>query len=163
MNRELSDVQAGFRKVRGTRDQLANIHWTIEKAREFQKKICFCTVLEWLWGDSPRPRAEQETSRKTFTSALLTMPKPLTVWITTNSGKFFKRWKYQTTWPASWEAYMQVRKQQLELDMEQQTDSKLEKECVKAIYCHPVYRIHHVKCWAGWSTSWNQDCQEKYQ
>ena len=67
---------------------------------------------------------KQESSRKTSTSALLTMPKPLTVWITTNCGKFLKRWEYQTTWPASWETYMQVRKQQLELDMEQQIDSK---------------------------------------
>ena len=66
----------------------------------------------------------QESSRKTSISALLTMPKPLTVWITTNCGKFWKRWEYQTTWPASWETYMQVRKQQLELDMEQQTGSK---------------------------------------
>ena len=57
-------------------------------------------------------------------SALLTTPKPLTVWITINCGKFWKRWEYQTTWPASWETYMQVRKQQLELDMEQQTGSK---------------------------------------
>ena len=70
VNHELPDVQAGFRKGRGTRDQIANIHWIIEKAREFQK---------------------------TFTSALLTMPKPLTVWITANFGKFFKRWEYQTT------------------------------------------------------------------
>ena len=53
-----------------------------------------------------------------------TMPKPLTVWITINCGKFSKRWEYQTTWPASWETYMQIRKQQLELDMEQQTGSK---------------------------------------
>ena len=67
---------------------------------------------------------KQESSRKTSISALLTMPKPLTVWITVNCGKFWKRWKYQTTWPASWETYMQVRKQQLELDMEQQTGSK---------------------------------------
>ena len=59
MNRELSDVQAGFRKGRGTRDQIANVHWIIKKAREFQKNIC-----------------------------LLTMPKPLTVWITANCGKF---------------------------------------------------------------------------
>ena len=57
-------------------------------------------------------------------SALLTMPKLLTVWITINCGKFWKRWEYQTTWPASWETCMQVRKQQLELDMEQQTGSK---------------------------------------
>ena len=67
---------------------------------------------------------KQESSRKTSISALLTMPKPLTVWITINCVKFWKRWEYQTTWPASWETYMQVRKQQLELDMEQQTGSK---------------------------------------
>ena len=67
---------------------------------------------------------KQESSRKASTSALLTMPKPLTVWITTNSEKFLERWEYQTTWPASWETYMQVRKHQLELDMEQQTGSK---------------------------------------
>ena len=67
---------------------------------------------------------KQENSSKISTSALLTMPKPLTVWITINCGKFFKRWEYQTTWPASWEICMQVRKQQLELDMEQQTGSK---------------------------------------
>ena len=67
---------------------------------------------------------KQESSRKTSTSALLTMPKPLTVWITINCGKFWKRWEYQTTWPASWDICMQVRKQQLELDMEQQTGSK---------------------------------------
>ena len=67
------------------------------------------------------------------------MPKPLTVWITTNCGKFLKRWECQTILPASWEIYMQVKKQQLELDMEQQTDSKLGKEHIKAIYCHPAY------------------------
>ena len=65
-----------------------------------------------------------ESSRKASISALLTIPKPLTVWITTNCGKFLKRWKYQTTWPAPWEICMQVRKQQLELDMEEQTGSK---------------------------------------
>ena len=70
MNRELPDVQAGFRKGRGIRDQIANIHWIMEKAREFQKNIYFC---------------------------FMTTPKPLTVWITRNSGKFFKRWEYQTT------------------------------------------------------------------
>ena len=67
---------------------------------------------------------KQDSYRKTSISAFLTMPKPLTVWITINYGKFFKRWEYQTTWPASWEICMQVRKQQLELDMEQQTGSK---------------------------------------
>ena len=91
---------------------------------------------------------KQESSRETSTSALLTMPKPLTVWTTTNSGKFLKRWEYQTTWPASWEIYMQVRKQQLELDMEQQTGIKLGKEYVKAVYCHPDY-LTYVQ-----STSW---------
>ena len=95
VNHELPDVQAGFRKGKGTRDQIANIHWIIEKARVSEK-----------------------------ISALFTVPKPLTVWITINCGKFWKRWEYQTTWPASWEACMQVRKQQLELDMEQQTGSK---------------------------------------
>ena len=70
------------------------------------------------------PLKEQESSRKASTSALLTMPKPLTVWITTNSGKFLKIWEYQTTLPASLETCMQVTKQQLEPDMEQQTGSK---------------------------------------
>ena len=67
---------------------------------------------------------KQESSRKTSISGLLAMPMPLTVWITINCGKSFKRWEYQTTCPASWEMYMQVRNQQLELDMEQQTGSK---------------------------------------
>ena len=95
MNREVPDVQAGFRKGRGTRCQIANIHCIIEKAREFQKNICFveyakafdCVDHNKLW-------------------------------------KILKRWEYQTTWPVSWEICMQVRKQQLELDMEQQTGSK---------------------------------------
>ena len=69
VNHELPDVQTEFRKGRGTRDQIANIRWIIEKAREFQKM---------------------------FTSALLTTLKPLTVWITANCGKFLKRWEYQT-------------------------------------------------------------------
>ena len=97
VNCELPNVQAGFAKGRGTRGQITNIRWVMQKAREFQKNITF---------------------------VLLTMPKPLTVWITTNCGEFWRRWEYQTTWPASWETYMQVRKQQLELDMEQQTGSK---------------------------------------
>ena len=68
---------------------------------------------------------EQENSRKKSTSASLTMLKSSTVWITSNYGKYFKSWEYHTTWPASWEICMQVKKQQLELDMEQQTGSKL--------------------------------------
>ena len=82
---------------------------------------------------------KQESSRKAFTSALSTMPKSLTVWITTNCGIFFKRWEYHTTLPTSREICMQVKKQQLELDMEQQTGSKLGKDYVKALYCHPAY------------------------
>ena len=74
---------------------------------------------------------KQERSRKTSTSPLLTMPKPLTVWITINCGKFLKRREYQTTWLASWEICMQVKKQQLEPDMEQRTGSKSGKEYVK--------------------------------
>ena len=91
---------------------------------------------------------KQESSRKISISALLTMPKLLTVWITINCGKFWKRWEYQTTWPASWETCMPVRKQQLELDVEQQTGSKLGKEYVKAVYCHPAFLTYMQ------STSW---------
>ena len=76
---------------------------------------------------------KSKSSRKTSTSALLTTRKPLTVWITTNCRKFSKRWEYQVTLPGSWEICMQVRKQQLELDMKQQTGSKLGKEYVKAV------------------------------
>ena len=75
------------------------------------------------------------------------MLKPLTVWITI-CAKFLKRWEYQTTLPASWEICMQVKKQQLELDMEEQTDSKLGKEYVKAVYGHLVYLTYM------WNTSW---------
>ena len=82
---------------------------------------------------------KQESSRKTSTSALLPMPKPLTVWITINCGKFFKRWEYQATLPPSWEICMQVKKQELELDMEQHTGSKSGKEYVKAVHWHPAY------------------------
>ena len=75
---------------------------------------------------------KQESSTETST-ALLTKPKPMTVWITTNCGKFWKKWEYYTTWHASWEICMQVKKQQLEPDMDQQTGSKLGKVYVKAI------------------------------
>ena len=122
MNRELPDVQAGFRKGRGTRDQMANIHWIIEKAREFQKNIYFwfidyakifdCVDHNKLW-------------------------------------KILQEMEYQTTLPASWEI-MQVKKQQLELYMEQQTGSKLKKEYVKAVYCHPAY-LTYMQC-TSWET-----------
>ena len=109
VNRELPDVQTGFRKSWGTRDKLPASTGSSKK---------------------------QENSRETSNSVLLTMPKPLIVWITTNCGKFFKKWEYQTTLPASWEICMQVMKQQFEPDMEQWTGSQLGKEYVKAVYCH---------------------------
>ena len=82
---------------------------------------------------------KQESSRKASVSALLTMPKAFIVWITIDCGKFWKRWEYQATWPASWEICMQVKKQHLELGIEQETGSKSGKEYVKAVYCHPAY------------------------
>ena len=102
VNRELPDVQAGFRKGRGTRDQIVNICWIIKKAREFQKNICFCFI--------------------DYTKAFDCV----------DHNNTFKRREYQIILPASWELGMQVRKQQLELDMEQQTGSKLGKKYVKA-------------------------------
>ena len=98
VNRELPDVQAGFRKGRGTRDQIANICWMIENARAFQKNIYFCFIHY--------PKAFDCVDNNKL------------------CGKFWKRWEYQTTWPASWETHMQIRKQHLELDLEQQTGSK---------------------------------------
>ena len=108
VNCEPPAAQAGFRKGRGTRDQVANICWLIKKAREFQKNIYFCFI--------------------DYTYAF-------------DCVDYNKLWKmeYQTLWPAYWEICIQVRKQQLELDMEQQTGSKLGKENVKAVYCHPAY------------------------
>ena len=116
----------------------------LEKAEEPQIKL---PTSSGSW-------KKQESSRKTSIFVVLTMPKPLTVWITTNCGKFLKRWEYQTTWPASWEICMQVRRQQLELDMEQQTGgSKLGKEYVKAEYCQPACLTYmQSTLWAtlGW-------------
>ena len=94
-NHEIPDVQTGFRKSRGTRGQIASICWIMEKAREFQKNFCFID----------------------YAKAFDCMDH-------NKCGKFWMRWEYQTTWPASWETYMQVRKQQLELDVEQQTGSQ---------------------------------------
>ena len=100
-------LQAGLRKGRGTRDQTANIHWIIIKTREFQKNI-FCFI----------------DYTKSF------------VWITTNCGNYLKRWEYQTTISASWETCVQVKKQQLELelDMEQWTGSKLGERSTSRLY-----------------------------
>ena len=96
-NREFPDGQAGFRKGRGIRDQIANIRWIMEKAREFQKKIYFCFI----------------DYAKAFDCVDHNQ-----LW------KILKEMECQITWPVSWETYVQVRKQQLELDMEEQTDSK---------------------------------------
>ena len=96
LNYEIQEVRAGFSKGGRTRDQIANIRWIIEKAREFQKNIYFCFI--------------------DYTKAF--------VWITANCGKFLRKWEYQTTLLASWETSMWVKKQQLEPDMEQQTGSK---------------------------------------
>ena len=108
VNRELPDVQAGFRKGIGTRNQISNIHWIMKKSREFQKNIYFCFI--------DYAKAFECESQRTVENS--------------------SRGEYQTTWAASWDTYMQVRKQQLEMDMEQQTGSKLGKEYVKAVYCY---------------------------
>ena len=97
VNHELPDIQAGFRKGRGTRDQIANIRWIIQKAREFQKNIYFCFI------DYAKAFDCVDHNK---------------LW------KILKEMWIPYHWPASWETYMQVRKQQLELDMEQQTGSK---------------------------------------
>ena len=82
---------------------------------------------------------KQENSRKTYTSASLTTLKHLTVWITKNCEKFWNRWEYQnTTLPASYKTCMQVKKQQLEPDMEQWAGSKLGKDYIKALDCHSI-------------------------
>ena len=110
VNWELPDIQTGFRKDRRARDQIASF---VESKRK------------------------QGDSRKTSSS--LTLLKPSTVWITTNCGKFLNRWGYQTTLPVSWETFMWVKKQHLELNIEQRTGSKFGEEYNKAVYCHPVY------------------------
>ena len=97
VNRELPDVQAGFREGRGTRDQIANIRCIMEEAREFQKNIYFCFI-------DYAKAFDCVDHNKLWT--------------------ILQEWEYQTTWPTSWETYMLVRKQQLEVDMEQQTGSK---------------------------------------
>ena len=112
------DVQAGFRKGRGTRDQIANICWIIEKAKEFQKNIYFCFI--------DYAKAFDCVDHNKLSKILQEMGIP---------GHL----------PASWKIHMQAKKQQLEPDMEQRTGSKLEKENVKAIYCHPAYLTYMEK------------------
>ena len=129
----------------------------LEKAEEPEVKLQTSTGLS----------KNQENSRKTPISASLIMLKPLTGWITTHCGKFLKRQKYQTTLLASWKTCMQVRKQQLEPDTEQQTGFKSGKEYGKAVYCHPVYLtcLQSTSCEIlGWMDhKLELDCQEKYQ
>ena len=114
MNRELPDVQAGFRKGRGTRDQIANICWIMEKGREFQKNIYFCFI--------DYAKAFDCVDHNKLWKILKEMGIPDHLICLLRN--------------------LQVRKQQLEVDMEQQTGSKQEKEYVKAVYCHPVYLIY---------------------
>ena len=140
VNRELPDVQAGFRKGRGTRNQIVNIHWIMEKAREFQKNIYFCFI------DYAKAFDYVDHNK---------------LW------KILQKWEYQTTWPASWEICMQVRKQQLELDMEQQTGSKIGKGvrqgCILSPCLFNLYAEYIIRNTGMEETSWNQDCREKYQ
>ena len=121
VNWELPRVEAGFRESRGATDQIANICWLIKRARELQKNIYFC------FNDYAKAFDCVNHSK---------------LW------EILKEWEYQTTWPASWENCMKVKKQQLELYMEQQTGSKLGKEYVKVIYCHPAY-LTYIKCTSG--------------
>ena len=124
-NHEIPDVEAGFRKGRGTWDQIANIRWIMEKAGEFQKNIYFCFI--------DYAKAFDCGSQQTVKNSL--------------------RWEKQTTLLASWEICMKIKKQQLELDMEQQTGSKLGKEYIKAACCHPAYLTYVQSTWhemPGW-------------
>ena len=132
MNQEFPNVQAGFSKGRGTRDQIANILWIIEKAREFQKNIYFCFI------DYAKAFDYADHNKLWKILKAMEIPDHLT---------------------SSWETYLQVKKQQLELGMEQQAVSKFGKEYIKAVYCHPadLTYIQGTSCemldW--WSTSWN--------
>ena len=161
---KLPDVQAEFRKGRGTRDQTANICWIIENAREFQKIIYFCFI------DYAKAFDYVDHNK---------------LWkILKDKGIFF-----QATLPASWETCMQVKKQQLERKngLVQNWERSMSRLYIitllglqptrllcpwdspgksTGVGCHHLLRIcrvHHVKYWAGWSINWNQDCQEKYQ
>ena len=140
VNQELPDVQAGFRKGRGTRDQIANTRQIIEKSREFQTNIYFCFT------DCAKAFNCVDHHKLWKILKEMGIPDPL---------------------PASWETCMQVKKQQSEPDREQWTGFKSRKEYIKAVYCHFAYLTYmqstSCKTPAGWSTSWNQDCHEKCQ
>ena len=126
MNHQLPVIQARFRKGRGTKDQIANISWIIEKAREFQKIIYFCFI--------DYAKAFHCVSHNKL-------------W------KIIQEMGIQTTWPASWEVCMHVKEQQVDLDMEQRTGSKMGKEYIKALYFHLAYLtyMHNTSCkMLGW-------------
>ena len=125
MNQEFPDVQAGFTKGRGTRNQIVNIHWIMQKTTEYQNNIYLC-FIDYV---------------KVFDCV--------------NHNKLWKkkRWEYQTTLRISWETSIQVDKQRLEPYMEQLTGSKLGKEYIKAVYCHPAYLTYmqNISCeMLGW-------------
>ena len=115
-------ITANLDSVLKSRDTTLPTKFRMVKAMIFLVVMNSCE--SWTTKTAEWGRIDDFELRCSSISALLTVPKPLTVWITRNCGEFWKRWEYQTTWPASWEIWMQVRKQQLELDMEQQTGSK---------------------------------------
>ena len=117
VNRELPDVQAGFRKGRGTRDQIANIHWNIDKERVLQENIYFCFI----------------NYAKAFDCV-----DHNKLW------KILQEMEYQTTWAVSWETCKQIKKQQVEPDMKQQTGSKSGTEYIKAVNWHPAYLTYKL-------------------
>ena len=115
----------------------------------------------------PLDHRESKEFQKNITSASLIMLKPLTVWITRNCGKFLRRWEYQATLPASCKTCVQVKKQQLEMDMGQRTGSKVRKEYVKAVYCHPAY-LTYMQSTSRKMLDWmkhklDSRCRRKYQ
>ena len=141
VNWELPDVQAGFRKSRGTRDQITNIRWVIEKVREFHENIylCFtdyteafdCVAHNKLW------KIPQEIGLPDyFTCLLRNLYAGQEATVKTGHGTMVL---FQTG-KGVWQRLYTV-----------------------TLYISLICRVHHEKCWAGWSTSWNQDCQEKYQ
>ena len=138
MNCELSHVQAGFRKGRGTRDQIANVRWIIEKAREFQKNIYFCFIdyakaFDYVDRDKLWKILQEMGIPDHLTCLLRNLYVGQEATVRTGHG------------PTDW--------------------FQIGKEYIKAVYCHPAYLayMHHEKRWAGGSTSWNQDFWEKYQ
>ena len=141
VNPELPDVQAGFRKGRGTRDQIANVCWIMEKEREFQKNIYFCFIdyakaFDCVDHNQLWKILKEMGIPDHLTCLLRNLYAGQEATVRTGHGT--------TDW------------------------FQIGKECVKAVYCHPAYltgmqSIYHEKHWTGRNTSWNQDCWEKYQ